>query len=249
MSWIRRTSALLMIVGLVLPLVAQELPDDAPPESPGWGVPPDDPAGRGGPPEADFGEPDWASSPDAPAGRGEPPEVDLGGPGRGGPPDDPAGRGGPPEAGRGGGAGPGRGSRGGEPPPGGPIMEIRSALGVSDEEWTVLLPRIQAVQAAQKEVEHAGRGGRGPGRGGPDPNGPDRGATIQNVPTPVQEAQTTLQRALARQNTTVSEYLSAMAAMRSARQKSADALLKAQNELIPLLTVRQEAILMQFGFL
>jgi hypothetical protein len=189
-----------------------------------------------GPPEP----PGWGGPPDEPADRGGPPEL-----GRGGPPE--ADRGGPPEADRG---GPGRGGAGGEPAAGGPTMEIRRALGISDDEWQVLLPKILAVQAAQKDVEHSARGGRGPARGGPDRGGPDRGEAIQTVSTPLQVAQTALQSVLThQQSATVAEYQSAMAAMRAARKKSAAALLKAQNELIPFLTVRQEAILMQFGIL
>ena len=201
MSWIRRTSLILLAVGMALPLVSKGAPQGGPPEPPDRGGPPDDPAGRGGP-EADRG------------GRG------------------PA----------------------GEPTGAGPLLEIRKALVVSDDEWKVLLPKIQAVQTAQKEVEHGARGGRGPARGGPDRGapdreGPDHGAASVPATTPLQVAQTGLQNALAKQETTVAEYQSAMAAVRTARQKAAEALTKAQNVLIPLLTVRQEAVLVQLGIL
>jgi hypothetical protein len=222
MNWIRGLGVGLMVVGMALPILAQEQPPGGPIEPAGRGGPPDDPAGRGGP-EADRGGPD------------------RGGPGRGGPQGEPA----------------------------GPLMEIRNALGAGDEEWNVLLPKIQAVQAAKKDVEHAARGGRGPGRGGPDRGGPDRGgpdrggpdgggadrgnagsdAASVATPTPLQAAQSTLQTVLANSDATVEEYKSAMAALRAARRKSADNLTKAQNELIRLLTVRQEAVLLQLGIL
>ena len=120
------------------------------------------------------------------------------------------------------------------------------------------MPKILAVQAAKEDVERASRG-RGPGRGGPDRGGPDRGGPDRGGPnddaassealTPLQVAQSNLQSVLAKSDATVEEYKAALAGVRAARRKSAEALTRAQNELISLLTVRQEAVLMQMGVL
>ena len=69
------------------------------------------------------------------------------------------------------------------------------------------------------------------------------------TPTTLQAAQSTLQIVLTKSDATVEEYKTAMAALRTARRKSAEDLTKAQNELIRLLTVRQEAVLLQLGIL
>jgi hypothetical protein len=219
MKWIRGLGVGLLAVAIALPILAQEGPAGGPPETAGRDGPPDEPADRGGPPQE-------------PAGRGGP-EAARGGPDRGGPP--------------------------GEIPGAGPLREIRSALGVGDDEWNVLLPKILAVQTAKKEVEQAARNGRGPARGAPargapdrgeaDRGGPDRNSANPVTPTPLQEAQTTLQSVLAKSDASVDEYKAALAAVRAARRKSTETLAKAQNELIRLLTVRQEAVLLQLGVL
>ena len=35
----------------------------------------------------------------------------------------------------------------------GPLLEIKTALNATDDEWAILLPKIQAVQAAQQDIE------------------------------------------------------------------------------------------------
>lgn len=159
-------------------------------------------------------------------------------------------------AGGGGGGGGGRGNGGGGG--GGPRMtqeEMRAqmskrtqeAMGATDAEWAVLGPKIEKVQQLQFQAM-AGRGmgmmggGRG-GRGG-GPGGPAAGPA-----NPVADAARELQTLLENKDATPEQIKAKLTALRDARAKAKEELTKAQTELREVLSVRQEAVLVERGTL
>lgn len=160
-------------------------------------------------------------------------------------------------AGGGGGGGGGRGNGGGGG--GGPRMtpeEFRAAqakrtqeaLGVTDAEWAVLAPKVEKVQTLQFQSMAGrfggGRGGRGGGPGGGGPGGAAAAPT-----TPVSEATAALQTLLENKDATPEQIKAKLTALRDARAKAKEELTKAQAELREVLSVRQEAILVERGLL
>jgi hypothetical protein len=124
---------------------------------------------------------------------------------------------------------------------------IKTAMNATDDEWKVLQPKVEAVQTAQTQVQAAngrgfGRGGRG-GRGGNNNNN-----TPPAADDPAAKARD-LQAALDNKDSTTDQIKEKLAALREARTKAHDALVKAQNELKELVTVRQEAVLVNMGLL
>lgn len=119
---------------------------------------------------------------------------------------------------------------------------MKSELGVSDEEWTVLQPKFEKVMTAQRQARMGGfgRGGFGGGPGGGQNNNDD---------TPVAKASQDLRTALENQSTSADDIKSKVTALREAR-KAAEADLKtAREDLRALLTQRQEASLVVMGIL
>ena len=132
---------------------------------------------------------------------------------------------------------------------------LKTSLKVSDDEWAVLQPLIEKVQAKQREG-FGGRGfggGRGPGgdRGGAaggggnaGTGGGDRGGDRGGSP----ESQA-LRTALENESTQPEELKSKLAAVRDARKRSAAELASAREDLRKVVTVRQEAVLVSMGIL
>ena len=115
---------------------------------------------------------------------------------------------------------------------------IKETLGSSDDEFKALEPKIDQVMTAQRDARGFGMGRRGPGGGG------DTAPT-----TPVQERTKELQDALDNKDTKPEDLKAKLAALREARVKARDNLVKAQKELSELLTQRQEAGLVMMGIL
>jgi hypothetical protein len=133
---------------------------------------------------------------------------------------------------------------------------LKTSLKVSDDEWAVLQPLIEKVQAKQREGI-GGRfggfgGGRGPGGdrggagggGGGTAGGGDRGGDRGGSP----ESQA-LRTALENESTQPEELKSKLAAVRDARKRSAAELASAREDLRKVVTVRQEAVLVSMGIL
>lgn len=148
----------------------------------------------------------------------------------------------------GGGNGGGRGGRGGGPGGGADWrqqMEQRQkeALGVTDDEWKVLQPKIEKVRTlamqARAGVFMGGRGGRGGGQGGGD------AAATSDAEKKAQALNTALEN----KDTKPEEIAAKLKELRAARKKAAEELAKAQAELRELLTPRQEAYLVLRGTL
>jgi hypothetical protein len=103
-------------------------------------------------------------------------------------------------------------------------FQIRPALDCTDEEWAVLSPLITNILQAQRAI--AGRG-------------------MSDIRTAIGDLQTTLQNNSAMN----SDILFKLRTLRATRAKAQAALDKAQQDLISLLTPRQEAVLVEQGVL
>ncbi len=121
----------------------------------------------------------------------------------------------------------------------------KTALKATDEEWTVLKPLIENVANKQREARIGGGGfGRG---GGGNPGGGT--APTSETPRPGQAESTALKDALASDATSVDEIKAKLAAVRNARKTAQASLAQAREELRKVLTVRQEAALVNMGLL
>ena len=119
---------------------------------------------------------------------------------------------------------------------------LKEQLGVTDDEWKALQPKVEKVMDAQRDAM-GGRGMFRGGRRGSDPNA-NTGPT-----TPVQEKARELQTTLENKDAKPEEIKAALIAYRDARTKARADLTKAQDELRELLTTRQESVLVMMGML
>jgi len=117
-----------------------------------------------------------------------------------------------------------------------PLSQLKELLGVGDEEAIALGPLIQRVRLLERDLLFGGRGGGGGGRN----NSP---------PTAIQTATEALQQSVDNKNATTEELKSKLVALREQRARLQSQLDRARAELQSLLTVRQEAVLVQMGVL
>jgi hypothetical protein len=134
------------------------------------------------------------------------------------------------------------------------MMErMKETLKASDDEWKVIEPRLSAVMTLSREVNNPGgmmrmfgrgRGGRGD-RGGPRP-----GQEQNNQPqSDIEKSTQALQTLLDAETPNPAQIKKVLTALRTAREKSKQKLVKAQQNLRPVLTIRQEAQLVLMGYL
>lgn len=122
------------------------------------------------------------------------------------------------------------------------LNQLKGELELSDEEFAVVKPAIQKVMDAQRAVAMAGMR-RGPGGpGGPPPGAPGAAA-------PLAMAMSALQETLQDPNAKPDMIKARLDAVRQAKAQAEHDLLVAQAELRPLLTIRQESILVSYGLL
>ena len=114
---------------------------------------------------------------------------------------------------------------------------MKGALGATDEEWTVLEPKIDKVTKLSMEV----RGGMMMGMGMMFGGGGEQ--------SEVMKAAGALRNILAKKDATNDEIKTILQAYRDARAKAKAELEKAQKDLKEVLTLRQEAQLVQMGLL
>ena len=134
---------------------------------------------------------------------------------------------------------------------------MKVLLGATDEEWKLLQPQIEKVQNLQRAATprngrsllfsdgngdngNGGRGGRG-FRGGQQPD--------NTPPSAVEEKSKELTAAIQNKDTKPEEYKAKLAAFREARNQAKADLTKAQESLREVVTVRQEAVLVELGLL
>jgi hypothetical protein len=121
---------------------------------------------------------------------------------------------------------------------------IKEQLKPSDEEWTVLQPKLTRVMTAQRAARSGmGMGWRG-GRGGPDAPDADRPPT-----TDVERTTRDLRTALDNAASTPADIAAKLTALRESRAKANAELNAAREDLKQVLTARQEAALVMMGML
>jgi hypothetical protein len=136
---------------------------------------------------------------------------------------------------------------------------MKTNLGVTDDEWKVLQPKIEAVTKIRQETMMGGmRGmfGRGPRPGQPGGPGGDRPAGEAPKPAADQPPQSEMAKAsdalgkvLENKEAKPEEIKTALQALRDARVATKAKLEKAQKELKEIVTVKQEAQLVMMGML
>jgi Spy/CpxP family protein refolding chaperone len=120
------------------------------------------------------------------------------------------------------------------------LNRTKERLGATDEEWTILKPKIEKVMTAQRE-SMSGRFG-GFGRGG------DRGGN-SGARSAAAQASSDLRDALENKDTPPDQIAAKVKALRDARAKAKADLEAAQKDLQAVLTPRQEAVLVSQGTL
>ncbi len=120
------------------------------------------------------------------------------------------------------------------------LTNIKDQMGVNDEQWKTLAPKVEKTMTLQRELRAGGMGGFGGGRGGQAANAPQ---------SKLAEAQTALRTALENKDTPPADITAKLAAYREARDKARAELQAAQKDLKEGLTPREEAVLVMNGLL
>ncbi len=110
------------------------------------------------------------------------------------------------------------------------VEDLKEQLGVSDKEWPVVGPRLEAVYNLVHPLPQVGRG-----------DGPPK--------TEVQQKSSELRELLRDQKAPVDQIKAKLGALRSAKEKARQELATAQQGLRQLMTLRQEAVLVLNGLL
>jgi chromosome segregation ATPase len=108
------------------------------------------------------------------------------------------------------------------------VENLKEQLGVSEAEWTVVRPRLEAVY----ERVHAQ-----PVRGNVEPT------------TPVEQRRKELRELLRDENAEAEQIKARLSALRAEKEKARQELAKARRELQQIMTLRQEAVLVLAGLL
>ena len=120
---------------------------------------------------------------------------------------------------------------------------MKERLGVEDAEWKVIQPRLEKVMTLSREAGSRGnmmfgrRGRRGRDRDNEEPT------------TATGKATEKLRELLENENATPEQIKTALTELRNAREKTRQELDKARQELLELITVKQEAQLVMMGVL
>ena len=165
----------------------------------------------------------------------------------------------------GGGGGGGRGNRGGgnfDPAAMRQRMmdQLKTDLGVTDDEMAAIQPKIEAVMTARRDLMTNNFGGMGGGRrgrggqgGGAAPGGAAdpaaAGGAAAPALSPLAQARKDLTDILANKDAPADQIKAKLDAYRDAKKKATDDLTKAQADLKQVLTQRQEAVLVLNGML
>lgn len=129
------------------------------------------------------------------------------------------------------------------------VEMMKERLGGTDEEWTVIKPRLEKVMKLSQNGSGMmrGMGGR---RGRRGRGGRDGQNQATEAPTePVQIASAELQKTLDKEAPTTAEIKAKLAALRGAREKNKQELVIAQQKLKEVLSVKQEAVLVMMSML
>lgn len=133
---------------------------------------------------------------------------------------------------------------------------LKETLNVGDEEWKVVEPKLMNVLRLSRQAGAGGMGMRGFGmlfrsqglEGRRRGQGPGEGEEAP-AQTDTEKASEALQKTLDNKEAKPEEIKKKLAALREAREKAEQELVKAQQELCKALTARQEAQLVLMGLL
>lgn len=133
---------------------------------------------------------------------------------------------------------------------------LRDILGISEEEWTVIGPKVLKVLSLNMESRgnpmrmFLGRpGSQGPGGQAGAAQSMRRRFTGNTQPGPMDLAMEELQKLLEDENSDAGKIKQAVTKIRKEREKNEQEIARAKKELRELLSVRQEAILISMGLL
>ncbi len=123
------------------------------------------------------------------------------------------------------------------------MNNVKEQMGVNEDEWKALAPKVEKVVTLQHELRSAsGMGGFGGGPGG-------RGEAGDQPPTKLAQAQRDLRTALENKDTPAPDIAKRLADFREARDKVRAEFETAQKALKAGITPRQEAVLVMTGLL
>ncbi len=144
---------------------------------------------------------------------------------------------------------------------------MKEQLEITDEEWTIVGPRLNKVMTLSRESRMGGmgrmmrgrRGGMGgpggqggpggPGGEGPEGDRPGRPDDDNEEQSAVEKASDSLATVLESETATSEQVKEALTKLRAAKEAAKQELIKAQEELKEVLTLKQEAKLVMFGML
>jgi hypothetical protein len=128
------------------------------------------------------------------------------------------------------------------------LDRMKETLGANDDEWKVLSPKIEKVQKLQFELMSGRMGRMGQGRG---PRGGDNPAPAvdEATQTDLQKKTAALSKLLADKASKADDVKTALADYRAARDKVKEDITKAQKDLKDVVTITQEAQLVETGVL
>jgi hypothetical protein len=135
------------------------------------------------------------------------------------------------------------------------LGNVQDQVGFTDDEWKVVQPRLWKVLSLQVQSGTGGLGGiarlfrQGRGGGGFDPNTMISQIFNNGQPLPVLQRQQELSNLLDNPGSTDMQLSAKLREYRDALAKVREELAVAQKDLQGLLTLRQEAILVEMGYL
>ncbi len=129
---------------------------------------------------------------------------------------------------------------------------MKQELGVTDDEFKAIQPKIEKVMTARRDASGMGGmfGGGRRRRGGDNAdNGGAAAATTAPALSPAAAAANDLRTLLKDKDAKPEDIKAKLTALREARTKAQEALKAAQKDLADVLTQRQEAVLVGYGIL
>ncbi len=137
------------------------------------------------------------------------------------------------------------------------LGRVQEQVGITDEEWSVIEPKLWKVVSLQAQtgsgatgaLVNAGRNAGAGGRGGYDINGILTQALNNGNPIPVLQLQQELQDMLGDPASTDFQISAKLEQYRSAMTQAKTQLAAAQEDLQGVLTLRQEAWMLELGYL